>query len=158
MTLWIHWKGTAFSIKHEISFIQNRINSHTEIAHLQEAIKRPHITWISWVYKPRLWRNTAGSTSVSKSKSYQVDLSSLAVCWDLARRSSIVGLGEWLSAAGLQRPSRLFCCHSIPSWARLPSRESPEKRGADLVHLCFPWCCSLTQEFAVPVLHPPQFG
>lgn len=82
--------------------------------------------------------------------------------------SSIVRAGEWLSAAGLQQLSRLFCCHSIPSKAHLPLRESLEKRSTDLVHLCFLWCCrelgsrgrerwrgggSVTQEFTLTVLY-----
>lgn len=70
-----------------------------------------------------------------------MDISLLAVCWESLIWSSIVGLGEWLSAVGLQQSSRLFCCYSIPSSAHLPLRESPEKTGADLVHLCFSWCC-----------------
>lgn len=35
--------------------------------------------------------------------------------WEPAIRSSVVGRGEWLSAAGLQQSSRLFCCHSTLS-------------------------------------------
>lgn len=103
-------------------------------------IKIPCCACIGYFYKLCLWRYTVESRSMSKFWSYQVDISLQAVCWELLIWSSTVGLGEWLSAVGLQQSSRLFCCHSIPSSADLPLRDSPEKTGADLVHLCFSWC------------------
>lgn len=39
----------------------------------------------------------------------------VADSWELVIQSSAVGRGEWLSAAGLQQSSRLFCCHSTLS-------------------------------------------